>query len=154
MARATSSLPVPVSPVMSTGASEAAARPISFQMASIAVDVPTRPARAGGGGGLVSACDSAALLDRALDGGEERREIERLGQVVEGAVAHGADGALAVAVRRRHDDRHVALRAGADLAQELEPVAVAQADVEQHAVGRARGQLAARLGEAGRGRAR
>jgi hypothetical protein len=93
-----------------------------------------------------------ALRDRALDGGEQRREVERLGQIVEGAVAHGADGALRVAVRGRDDHRHVLLLPGADLAQELEPVAVAQADVEQDAVGRARGQLAARLGEAGRRR--
>ena len=54
--RAISSLPVPVSPVISTGAADAAARPISFQMANIADEVPTRPERAGGADGMVSAC--------------------------------------------------------------------------------------------------
>ena len=51
MARATSSLPVPVSPVMRTGAVDADARPISFQIASMAALVPTRSWRASGGSG-------------------------------------------------------------------------------------------------------
>jgi hypothetical protein len=68
--------------------------------------------------------DQFALLDSALDGGEQQREVERLGEVVEGAVAHRLDGALAVAVGGSDDDGNVAVRAGPELAQQCEAVAV------------------------------
>src|SRR5207244_851105 len=91
-----------------------------------------------------------ALLDGALDGGEEEREVEGLGEVVEGAVAHRLDGALAVAIGGGDDHRHLAMDTGAQLAQEVEAVAVAQPDVEQHAVdGLLREQLARLLEPAG-----
>ena len=92
-----------------------------------------------------------SLLDRALDGGEQQREIERLGEVVERAVAHRLDGALAVPIRGGHDDGDVAVPARPQLAEQLEAVAVAQAEVEQHAVDRLRGDEPARFAETRRG---
>ena len=118
MARATSSLPVPVSPVMRTGASEAAARPICFQMASIAalwpIELaagPPAPGALGGGGRGGSARCRRALAQGALHRGEQEGQVEGLGDVVEGAVAHRLDGAIAVAVGGRHDHRDLAVLA-------------------------------------------
>ncbi len=151
MARATSSLPVPVSPVIRTGASEAAERPICFQIASIAALVPRRALRPSSLGGRGQRLGQGALLERALQGLEEDGEIEGLGQVVEGAVAHGLDGAVAVAVGGGDDDRDLAERAFAELAQELEAAPVAEADVEEDAVDRLAPEERAGLAEAGRG---
>ena len=144
MARATSSLPVPVSPVMRTGASEAAARPICFQMASMAAlcaDELAAARRAGGARRRRARRQGAlqgALAQGALHRGEQEGQVEGLGDVVEGAVAHRLDGAIAVAVGGRHDHRDLAVLAAAQLAEQVEPVAVAQADVEEDAVDAAR----------------
>ena len=149
MARATSSLPVPVSPVISTGASTPAARPMSFQIASIAALVPTSAPRAARAAGAAAQRPrERALLDRALDGGEQQRQIERLGEVVEGAVAHRADGALAVAVGGGDDHRHVAVRARRAARAGNRGRRRPQADVEQDAVDGSRASSGARLAEA------
>jgi hypothetical protein len=75
-----------------------------------------------------------ALAYSAPHGVEQHGQVEGLGGVVEGAEAHRADGALAVAIGRRHDDRHVGRFAAAQRLQEVDAVAVLQAYVEQHAV--------------------
>ena len=101
-----------------------------------------------------------ALLDGAVDGRAQRGQVEGLRDVVEGPVAHGADRPLAVAVGGRHDHGDVARRSGAQLAQEIEAVAVPQPDVQQQTVDGGRGGRArtgraherlARLGQAGDG---
>src|SRR5262249_27113611 len=82
---------------------------------------------------VVEAARERALFDRALDGCEKDRQAERLRQVVERTVAHRADGAFAVAVGGRNDDRHVAVETRPHRGQQLDPIAVAKPDVEEHA---------------------
>src|SRR5256885_12617495 len=53
---------VPVSPVISTGASDPAARPMSFQIPSMAALVPTRPPRATGGDRKSTRLNSSHLV--------------------------------------------------------------------------------------------
>ncbi len=152
-ARATSSLPVPVSPVIKTGVSEAAARPMSFQIVNIAALVPTSwrfgSRRTGVRDRKIAG--ERVLLERALDGRQELLQVERLGEVVERAVPHRRDGPLAVAVSGRDDDRHVAHRPLADLAQEIEAAPVSQAKIEEDAVDRPGLERLPRLGQARRG---
>ena len=85
-------------------------------------------------------------LDRALDGVEERRKVERLRDVLECARLHRRDGALAIAVRGRHDDGNLGASAP-DLTEEIEAVAVGKPDVEEHAVDRIAAKNRPRFGE-------
>ena len=75
MARATSSLPVPVSPSSSTGASVRAAVRTSALIRSITRLAPTRPA-SGSSPGLARAgvaCDPAAATRAAISGAPNAR---------------------------------------------------------------------------------
>jgi len=82
---------------------------------------------------------------------EEEREVEGLREVLERAVAHGLDGPLAVAVGGRDHHGNGVMRACLHLSQEGEPVAVAEAQVEQNAGDGVLSERVARFGEARRG---
>ena len=85
----------------------------------------------------------ADLLDGALQGdlggdpGDDDGEVDRLGHVVVGTEAEGADDILGVVLRRRHDDRQVGRRpVSAEDLQNLEPVEPRHHHVEQDDVER------------------
>ena len=106
MARATSSLPVPLSPVISTDTVDDAARPMAFHTASIVALEPTRsPSLAPAARRAATLRAPPAPLTARAQRLDQPIEIERLGEVVEGAELHRLDGALAVAVGRGHDHR-------------------------------------------------
>ena len=84
-----------------------------------------------------SVCRGATL--RAAARAHARQQLadaERLGQVVVGAGVERRDLVVLAAARRQHDDRH--RRPLAQVADEVDAVAVGQSEVEQHQVGRAR----------------
>ena len=72
-----------------------------------ALDADQRPTRRRPRSRASDAPRRRALLDGARDAWRAARQVEGLGEVVERAVAHRADGALAVAVRGGDDHRHV-----------------------------------------------
>jgi hypothetical protein len=101
MARATSSLPTPVSPVMST----------------VVLKLATRRAERG-----LQAADLGPQLGLLLGAADAEQDLVRpgrFGQVVEGPEGHGAQGRLHVRVGRHEDDVH-AQPAAADRVEELE----------------------------------
>ena len=140
MARATSSLPVPLSPVISTGTSVGATRAICLKSSCIAGDWPISASRAAALGrrpalhGRVRPCrpprdSSARLTDR---GG--LIEVEGLDQVIERSSLHGPDGGLEVAERGDDDDRRRADQL-AKLPDGREAVDPRQANVEHDGIG-------------------
>jgi hypothetical protein len=130
MARATSSLPVPDSPV--TGCWSAPAPPAG----------PARrpPHAAAPADDLAHALEAApqlqvldlsrAPLGRPPHEVQHLLVLERLGHVVEGALAHGLDRRLDRRVGGDHHHRQVRVE-DLDLRQQLEPGAVRQHEVEQ-----------------------
>ncbi len=146
MERATSSLPVPLSPVMRTETPDVAARPIAFHTASMRALDPDqrRPLGVPGVGVGGGSGGDGRRLHRAAQRVEELVEIEGLRHVVEGPELHRVDGALAVAVGggHHHGQRGVG---DAQLREELDPVAVLEAHVEQDAVDAAAPEGGARL---------
>ena len=81
---------------------------------------------------------------------EQHREIEGLGDVLEGTRLHRGDRPWAVAVRRRHDDGGLGPGAATNLPEKVEAVSVRQPHVEQHAVALARPERLTCLAEVGR----
>ena len=88
------------------------------------------------------------LLQRSFYGGEQLLELHRLGQVGEGAVAHGLDGRLHRGERRHHDDTRFRRGAGhaLDQVQAVDPghFHIREQHVESAAAGRFIGLLAVR----------
>ncbi len=92
-----------------------------------------------------------ALLERAVDDDLELVDVEGLRHVVVGAELHRLDRALGGGVGGHHDHRRAGL-ALADLAQQVETVAVGHHHVAQHEVGRGVGEALARLADRARRR--
>ena len=135
MARATSSLPVPLSPVMSTQASRGATRAMRLNTACIAGLRPTNSSGAGGVAlGRRGRLGGRPSLQRALDGLQRLAQVERLCEIVEGAVLHGPHGRGQVAEGGDDDDRGV-VGQFAQPAQGRQPVHAGQAHVEDDRVG-------------------
>ncbi|MNH27495.1 hypothetical protein D3C79_876090 [compost metagenome] len=76
-----------------------------------------------------------AFLDGAADQFHRLGQVERLGQVFEGAALEGRDGAVQVGVGR-HDDHRQAGLLGAHLLQQLQARAAGHADVADQHLGR------------------
>ena len=88
MARATSSLPVPLSPVISTGISEGATMAIRLKTCCIAGLAPkSSPGSEGSRRGFRGRRLHLRLRDRAADGFRRLLQIEGLGEILEVAVA-------------------------------------------------------------------
>jgi hypothetical protein len=110
-ARATSSLPVPVSPVISTDSGACASRPMARNSARIAGASPTScgecrpPAAWRCRRAISSACGSARAGQR--DGVVQ---VEGLGQEFVRAAAERTGGAGHVGIARHHDHRQVRVR--------------------------------------------
>ena len=140
IAFATSSLPVPLSPVMSTVASVGAilhdapehladrSRAADDVLELVALLELDREERHLAG--------EAAVVDRLADLDEQFLLGERLLDVVERAEAHGLDGALDGAVRGHHDDLGHRLRR-LDGAQDVDAVVRAHPEIGEHDVVRA-----------------
>ena len=107
---------------------------------------------AGRGGAFAEADDERARAHGATDDVAQLRQIDRLGDVIEGAETHGADHPLAVVERGHHDDRNGVGPARAHLGQKIETVPVGQLQIEEDAVVLAAGERRARLRQAGRER--
>ncbi len=137
-ASATSSLPVPDSPVMRTVASDGATLPMSLKTSSIGLLLPTIRSRSAS---RLPSSSRRALTSEAMSAcsktrsqrGEEVVDLERLGDVVVGAVLHGLDGGGAPAERGHHDDLELAVLA-LQLAEQADPVLVGELDVHHHQV--------------------
>ena len=126
IARATSSLPVPLSPVISTVASVSATRSMrsyTFCIGAARADHldrgrdlgrPTWRSR-------LTSSRSARCCDGAREREPQRLDLERLGDEVVGAGADRADRRLEAAERGDHDDRHVG-PIGDDALAQLEAV--------------------------------
>ena len=91
-----------------------------------------------------------ALLQLALDHDGQLVDVDRLGQVVGGARAHGRDRGLDRAERGHHDHRQVGV-ALAQACQQLDAVHAGHLQVGEHQVGRELLQLAQRLEPVGGG---
>ena len=104
MTSASTSLPTPLSPVIRMRLSEAAISEASWKTACISGLLATTCA-----GNCLSALNFSGrgLGDAGglLDGGEQFVQVNRLGQVIERAVAHGADGLADVGVGGHQQDR-------------------------------------------------
>ena len=93
--------------------------------------------------------EQARLLHRALDDRGERLGVERLGEVVLGALLHGLDGARDRA-ERRHDHEDRARRGGLRLLHERDAVEAGHLQVGEDDVGVELLELAERLEAVGR----
>ncbi len=102
-ARAASSLPVPDSPVISTFTLERDRRPMARNTCCIAGARPSSSGIVGVGDDAVDAADAGR--GGALDQVDRLVDVERLGQVLEGAALIGRHGTAEIGVRRHHDDR-------------------------------------------------
>ena len=108
-----------------------------------------KPWKAAGGAAGWPRASSTALRrggERVVDGAEEPPLVERLDQEVEGPGAHRLDRAVDRAVGGDDDDAGLG-RLAAELAQELEPVAVGKLQVEEHQLRHASVRTRPRLGE-------
>ena len=140
--RATSSLPVPLSPVSEHGRvrvgdrvdlldelEDRGAAAHEARRARLRVD---RRARA-------RARRARAAIVDALDGRHEVVDVERLREVVHGAVLHGRDGVADRPVRRH--EQHLGRReVRPDAPEQRQPVELRQADVADDEVERLRGE--------------
>ncbi len=151
MARAIIDLPVPLSPVKSTVALVSATLSIMSNTRRICGSWPTMcssPALLVElAFELVVFFDDLPLAEGPLDGHQQFVVDQRLGQVVEGAGAEGFHGGVGVAVAGHQDDLGGRIVA-ADLLQEVEAVAVLEADIDQHEVVGLLTELEARVGDA------
>ena len=140
-ARATSSLPVPVSPRIRTVASLSAAMPIAFCTRRIASLAPISAVS------LDSRHVPRAIAHRRGGSIADRRRVQviaadRLGQMVEGAEPHRLDGVLGAGESRQHRDGRC-MSARPDPAQNLDAVHAARhPEIEQHGIDPIRGKPA------------
>ena len=134
IARATSSLPVPLSPSTRIVERDGPARRTSSKTLRIASDLPTMRPEAVALRELLAQAPVLLGQPARLGALAQREEhflvLERLRDVVERALAHRLDGALDRGVRRHDHDDGVGI-AAQDLAQHLEARAVGQHQVEQ-----------------------
>ena len=113
MARATSSLPVPLSPVISTEASVGATSAIRLKTSCIAgLRAQQLLAQARPASPAVRPRPVAAMRQRPVDHRGGLLQVERLGQVIERAVLHRGDGHVQIAEGRDDDDRNRAGQLG------------------------------------------
>ncbi len=84
------------------------------------------------------------VLEDALEGGEQVVDVERLGDVVVGAVLHRLDGGRGPAEGGHHDDLELRVLA-LELAEYADPVLVGELDIHHHEVGQVLGDLLDRL---------
>ena len=134
-ARATSSLPVPVSPWISTEAGVGAARldqPMHllhrFAVADQATDPPDifePPAKDR------DLLKGLRLVERLLDEQPESIHVDGLGQIVVGAFAHGRDGAVDGGEPGQDDDRHPG-QFPLERVHQPEPVDIRHYEVRDH----------------------
>ena len=129
-ARATSSLPVPDSPVISTVAFDCDRRPIARNTSCIAGAWPSISGVSAADG--AAACRRRRLGARAADQRERVVDVERLRQVLERAALERRHRAVEVRVRGHDDHRHVRI-ALLDLVEQREARFARHADVgDQH----------------------
>ncbi len=133
-ARATSSLPVPDSPVMSTVMLERDRRPMALKTSCIAGAWPMM--RGVGFDGRLLRRVAAALARRSRDELDRFVDIERLRQIFERTALVRRYRAIEIRVRRDHDDRNVGIGACEPL-HELEAAHVGHANVGDQYVGAA-----------------
>ena len=111
MARATSSLPVPVSPVISTLLFVGATRRMSSKTACIGGRAADQVLEGRASAPLLAEVAVlravAAHVERVADDDLDGLEVEGLQHEVEGAVLHRLDGRLDRAVGGQHDHRHL-----------------------------------------------
>ena len=133
MVRATSSLPVPLSPRISTVMSVSATCSMMSRTSRIFGLSPREQQQLG----LAARASpqqldlllEGALLQRLLEGELELFHLEGLAQEVGGPEPHGLDDVPGLAVAREHHHRHLG-QALLELAQRLEPVHARQHHVE------------------------
>ena len=149
-----SSLPVPLSPVTRTLALLGPTWATSSRTACIFGSLDTmwlkRVALAQPVAQAPRLLDEPRLLHRPLDDRAERLGVERLDEVVLGALLHRVDGARDRA-ERRHDDEDRARRRRPRLLHERDAVEPRHLQVRQDDVGRELLELAERLEAVGRG---
>ena len=137
MARASTSLPVPLSPVMSTVVLWRATRLArSSRSRMLRLSLTTRSWTTPAPRLERSVLDLAAqllALVRLADGHGDFVGAERLLEVVVGALAHGGDGGVLAAVGAHHDEQRVAL-VGAVPPEEGEAVHLGHAHVAEDEV--------------------
>ena len=154
MASAMSSLPVPLSPAMSTLARLWATCSTSSSSVCIFGESPTMwPIDVALAQPLAEAhvlLEEPRLLHRALDDRRERLEVERLREVVVGALLDGVDRAGDGAERGHHDE-HGAGQDARALLHEPDAVEPRHLEVGQDDVRRELVELAERLEAVGRG---
>ena len=148
-ARATSSLPVPLSPVISTVTWLWLSRPMARNTSCIAGAWPSISGACTGA--VVGHLLAQAFVDRAPDQLDRDVDVEGLGQVLEGAALERRHRAVEVG-ERGHDDHRQPGVALLDLGQQVDAAAAGHADVaDQHlrrvVASSARDHLA-RVGEA------
>jgi hypothetical protein len=95
--------------------------------------------------GVVGRVGRAVMAERDAHAGEQLAHAEGLGQVVVGASVEGRDLVVLGAPRRQHDDRD--LRPPAQATDQVDAVAVGQAEVEEHQVRGVLGDRVRGLGE-------
>ena len=144
-ASATSSLPVPDSPVMRTVASDGATLPMSLKTSSIGLRRADDALALGRALAELQAKGAdlrahVGVLEDAPQGGEQVVDVERLGDVVVGAVLHRLDGGRGAAEGGHHDDLELGVLA-LQLAEDADPVLVGQLDIHHHEVGQVLGDL-------------
>ena len=152
-ARAATSLPTPVSPVISTvDARLCAKRRISaLDLEHLRRLAEQRAAQRRIGVAREQRAHLALQLrglERAVHQDRNVIDVERLRNEVERALGHRLDRALHAGVRGQQDHERVGMRTP-DLAQQRQPIGIGQAIVEQHEIERMH-ELGAR-GRAGRG---
>ena len=149
MARATNSLPVPLSPRINTFTSCGATRPICLHTVCMAAPLPIRRSGRSSGRSPSSTISrhvhQPADVKRLADHLPQLAGVQRLDQIIVGPQFHGLDRRVGRAVAR--DEDHQAL--GIELpkiTEDIEAAAVAQADVQQDDIGRFFGRQAQPLG--------
>ena len=152
IARAASSLPVPDSPVISTVTSLRASISSVAKISSMAGLRLTMLAKAVAVGELAAQVldlvDQPAALERLLRRVQQLLGLERLGDVVDRALAHRLDGVLDAAVAGDHDHVDVG-PVLADVLGERDAVAAADAHVDQRQREVVLGQTLHGVGHAG-----
>ena len=130
MARATSSLPVPLSPRTWTQASLGRDQGDPFEdFLHGRAGADDQPGRVFLCGRRTVVSAGRALFFSAFDRALGHGQVERFGQVVEGPVSHGGDGGGEFAVGGHHDDRH-ARRGFLEMLHGRQAVHARQADIE------------------------
>ena len=136
--RATSCLPVPVSPAINTTGTSlramSAASATSLFIASDAKVHVAASARPSPAGQVLHPVFERARVQRVADRGQDLLQLERLLDEVVRAELHRVDGVGDRSLRRDDEELRIG-GVGAHLAQQIEPAAIAEHEVEDHRVG-------------------